>query len=454
MNRILMKQNISIALLLLAAFFVLMPPAGAQVFRDHGPHDGIPDSALGLAAPLAVQGPLTLSRSPDIEYLIQQLDQTLVTGFLQDLVAFGPRVTETLECNNAGQYIFDEFTDMGLDVRFHHWSLGGYSDRNVEATLHDVSGTSNDIYIVCSHYDSVPGSPGADDNGSGTAAVLALAEIFRHCSFDADIRFVTFSGEEQGLLGSWVYAQEARNNGDNIVAVLNADMIGYATDPGNRSQIKLYYDNASAWIRNSVTNTAQLYNNVLGLDIVGYTGGGGSDHASFWAQNYHAVFFHEYKFNDYYHSSQDIIANMDLDYYTRCSKLFLASLAEIAGPPVLNPVVDIKVNGQDGPLNIPSTQAVPITISLDSLSQSGVRHDWWIYAERNGSGLFSWTYLNGWKSSSTPVRAYNGPLVDLNDFSISTGRIPAGTWELVFAVDELNNTYEGTYADRVDVTSY
>jgi hypothetical protein len=71
-----------------------------------------------------------------------------------------------------------------------------------------------------------------------------------------------------------------------------------------------------------------------------------------------------------------------------------------------------------------------------------------------GSKLYSWVFPGGWKSSPTPIRAYNGPLRDLKDFNISTGKIPAGTWTFTFAVDELNNIYEGTWADEVEVTSY
>ena len=95
-----------------------------------------------------------------------------------------------------------------------------------------------------------------------------------------------------------------------------------------------------------------------------------------------------------------------------------------------------------------------LTISLDSFSQLGVASDWWITADRNDTQLFSWVYKSGWQSSPTPIRAYSGPLRDLKDFNISTGKIPPGTWTFTFAVDDLNNLYEGTYADVIEVTSY
>ena len=86
---------------------------------------------------------------------------------------------------------------MGLETSFHNWSYNGYSARNVEAILPGTNESSDEIYIICAHYDSVPGSPGADDDGSGTVAVMASAYIMKDYSFEHTIRFVTFS--DQGL---------------------------------------------------------------------------------------------------------------------------------------------------------------------------------------------------------------------------------------------------------------
>jgi hypothetical protein len=221
---------------------------------------------------------------------------------------------------------------MGLDVRFHEWSAWGYWGKNVEATLYDSSGTNDEIYVICAHYDSVPGSPGADDNGSGTAAVLAIADILSDYSFNTNIRFVAFSGEEQGLLGSHEYVEDAYNNGDNIVAALNMDMIGYAITQEHEKKIKVYYDGASQWLTTFTDNVAEQYVAYIDLEVIPSGYSWGSDHASFWDFGYHAIFYHEYKFNDYYHSPQDIIAHMNIPYLAKCTKLVLATTLELAGP--------------------------------------------------------------------------------------------------------------------------
>ncbi|KYK27870.1 hypothetical protein AYK20_01940 [Thermoplasmatales archaeon SG8-52-1] len=270
------------------------------------------------------------SSDGEIIELIEQLDVEMLLGYLENLTSFGPRVTGTEECSVAADYIYSEFEDVGFDVRFHNWEYYGYSDRNVEATFPGVDVTSDEIYIICGHYDSVPGSPGADDDASGVATLMAIGEIFSNYSFNHTIRFVAFSGEEQGLLGSHVYAEEAALNEDNIVAVLNADMTGYAITEVHGNNVRVFEDDFSVWITDFMDDVAVQYNDYIRLNVVpsGYTWG--SDHYSFWENGYCAIFAHEYEFNPYWHTPSDTIDNMNLTYFEKTSRLLLASLAELA----------------------------------------------------------------------------------------------------------------------------
>jgi len=280
--------------------------------------------------------------------ILQQIDESLVLGYLEDIVDFGPRVTGTQACQDAGDYIYDEFESMGLDVRFHDWSYGGYSDRNVEATLEGIDPNSDEIYVILAHYDTVSGSPGADDDGSGTAAVLAAAYILSQYEFNHTIRFLAVSGEEEGLLGSHEYAEEAYNNEDNIVGALNGDMIGYAISEDDGNTIQIYYNDASIWLLNFADDISQEYEEYIGLDIylAGYAGN--SDHASFWQFGYDAIFYHEYNFNDYYHSPQDTIENMNMTYCTKSTKFMIATLGELAQAQISNyPPENLTLDGQN-----------------------------------------------------------------------------------------------------------
>ena len=286
--------------------------------------------------------------------ILENLDEDLILGYLEDLVAFGPRVTGTNACHQAGDYIYDEFESYGLESRYDDWSYGGYSGNNIEGTLPGVDETSDKIYIICAHYDSVPGSPGADDDGSGTAAVLAAAKLMSQYEFNHTIRFVTFDGEEQGLLGSHEYVEEVYGNGDNIMAALNGDMIGYAANPTQASYIKVYENSASEWITDFSEQVSENYYDYCELEIVPMGPAYNSDHASFWGFGYNAVMYHEYQFNPYYHSPQDIIDNMDVDYCTRVTRLMTATLGELAEAQLLSE-----------PPETPSKPEGPETWSLD-----------------------------------------------------------------------------------------
>ena len=274
----------------------------------------------------------------DITELLQQIDESLMLGYLENLTSFGPRLTGTLACNQTAQYIYQTFQTMGLTVRYHNYSEGAATGSNVEATL--PGSDSDNIFIICGHYDTVADGPGADDDGSGVAAVLAAAEVMKNYEFYHTIRFVAFSGEEQGLIGSYHYVEDSYMNNDTIFAVLNADMIGFAPLPSDGTQGKIFENPNSEWIVDYTKAISQLYWDYIGIELTAQGESWGSDHYSFWQFGYDAVFYHEENFNDYYHSADDTIAHMNLSYTTRFTRLILATLAEMALQP--RPVLEIS----------------------------------------------------------------------------------------------------------------
>jgi hypothetical protein len=274
----------------------------------------------------------------DIVELLQQLNESLIQGYLANLTSFGPRLTGTEACNQSAHYLYEAFQDMGLAVRYHNYTDSTVSGSNVEATLYGSD--SSNIFIICGHYDSVAAGPGADDDGSGVAAVLAAAEIMRNYEFYYTVRFVCFSGEEQGLIGSRHYAEDAYNSNDSIIAVLNADMIGFAPSASDGIKGKIFENDASEWIVEFTQDISQLYADYINIELFPQGQSGGSDHYYFWQFGYDAVFYHEYNFNDYYHSANDTIGNMNLTYSTRFTRLILATLAEMALQP--RPVLEIS----------------------------------------------------------------------------------------------------------------
>lgn len=134
----------------------------------------------------------------------------------------------------AAEYIRGEFEAAGYDVLRQKFDVSGNICENIEA---EVRGTNRreDILVIGAHYDSVKGSPGANDNGTGIAAMLALARQFAQSPVSRTLRFVAFANEEPPFfqtpnMGSWVYAQRSRQQNEHIVLMLSLETIGYYTD--------------------------------------------------------------------------------------------------------------------------------------------------------------------------------------------------------------------------------
>jgi hypothetical protein len=122
------------------------------------------------------------------------------------------------------------------------------------------------------------------------------------------------------------------------------------------------------------------------------------------------------------------------------------------------PVLDAKVNGDDGPINVPKTTPLEFKIALQPGSLDGVQHDWWIWIEK---GYFNkwWCRYNGgnknWTKNVTPIRFAGAALQQVNGYKVLGPRtIPAGNYYFRFAIDEKNDEYEGTFFDEVEITTY
>ena len=274
---------------------------------------------------------ITLSHGRVMVKLILQLNETMVKGYIENLTIFGPRVTGTPGCQQAANYIYNEFKKMGLEVRYQNWTFGAIHGTNVEATLNGVDSSINSVYVICGHYDGPPESPAADDNGAGTAAVMSAAKVMSQYTFDHTIRFVVFSGEEQGMLGSYAYAEEAHQNKDNIIASLNIDMTGYAKGEDSGSIIEIFDNRASSWITNIAIKISKNYHEFINLEVNSmHLNMDISDHYCFGQFGYDSVFFYESKENPNFHTPNDTIENMNITYATKVAKLTMATLTELS----------------------------------------------------------------------------------------------------------------------------
>jgi acetylornithine deacetylase/succinyl-diaminopimelate desuccinylase-like protein len=133
--------------------------------------------------------------------------------------------------DEVASYLFKKFQEYDIPVEFDEYYFKDKKWKNVVATIHGKR-KPEDIYMVIAHFDSISkqpeiSAPGADDNASGTAAVLEIARILKDVQLDSSIQFGIFSNEEQDGLGSKHFAKKARRQGLRIKGCINLDVIGY-----------------------------------------------------------------------------------------------------------------------------------------------------------------------------------------------------------------------------------
>lgn len=147
---------------------------------------------------------------------------------------------EALE--RAARYIERTFAEAGLDPQAHVFESAGASVRNIEVDIPGGSGPGRALVVIGAHYDSVPGSPGADDNASGVAALLELARMLaKDPAGSASLRLVAFVNEEPPYfmsthMGSEAWARRARERNESIRGMVSLEMLGSFNDaPGSQA---------------------------------------------------------------------------------------------------------------------------------------------------------------------------------------------------------------------------
>ncbi len=245
----------------------------------------------------------------------------------------------------ATQYVYEFMQAQKLTVSYEGWSstAADLSSRNVVGV---ITGTVRpaEIVMVTAHLDDMPEgnrAPGADDNSSGSVGVMmAVAKLAGH-QFERTIRFVFFTGEEYGLLGSAAYAKQCQARHENIVAVYNMDMIGW--DGNNDGVVYLetrkktdsgyQQDTAIVNLFKQVVNSYGISNLHPMQDANRDTE---VDSISFWNAGYSSVTAIEdcggAEQNPNYHTINDNLQSLNMPFFTGYVKASVGTVAHLATP--------------------------------------------------------------------------------------------------------------------------
>ena len=331
--------------------------------------------------------------------MVSEISADSLKSYINTLVSFGTRHTLSATDNNkrgigaARQWIISKFNEFSkysngrMTVELDKWLSspdGNRIDANADmanaiAILHGTDTADKRIFIISGHMDSrvtnvmnrTDDAPGANDDGSGTAAVIECARIMSRHAFPATVIFVAVCGEEQGLLGSTHLADRAKQNGWDVEALLNNDIMGSnnsnetniidntrvrvfseglpSYDPDKRStyirQYGLENDGPSRQLARYIKETGERYTSNLEVVMV-YRSDRflrGGDHLPFLQRGYTAVRITEMNEN-YEHQHQDIRTEkniqygdlpgfMDFEYLRKNTALNLSTLSNLAKSP-------------------------------------------------------------------------------------------------------------------------
>jgi hypothetical protein len=350
-----------------------------------------------------------IKKDAEIDAMVKEISVDSLTQNLNKLVSFGTRATLSNQSSNtkgigaARAWILTRFNDY---AKASNGRLSAFIDTttynadkrrvnrpiilgNVVATLKGTDPNDKRIFVISGHLDSrrsnemdsVGDSPGANDDGSGTVAVMECARVMSKHSFPATIIFVTVSGEEQGLLGAYFMANKAKKENWKIEAVLNNDIMG-----SNNSNETNIVDNTRVRVFSeglSVTDTGRVAMQIrnLGLENDGRSRQlaryvkevgeryvenlevmmiyrndrflRGGDHTAFVENGFAAVRITEMNEN-YTRQHQDIrvengikygdlIEHIDFEYLRKNTSMNLANLANLAKAPAVPDEVKIDV---------------------------------------------------------------------------------------------------------------
>jgi hypothetical protein len=284
--------------------------------------------------------------SQQIVDMINQVNHSLVSSYLEDIVSFGPRNPGSEGCDNAAKYLFNMFESFGLDVYFDDFKfylinkteddkkeLLEFKTKNVIATHNGINPSSDAIYILCAHYDTVDCTVGANDDGSGIATMLTVANIMSKYSFNHTVCFIAFSGHELGTWGSHHYVKQAYNDTENIAGVIMLDMIGNTTKQGNIIQMTSTY--RTQWMVDFIHTVSETYKdnvNIVVEQIPNY----GGDCQSFLDYGYDALtFIQSNPWEPPCHKPEDDLDHIVFPFLVNVTKLILAITAELAQKPII-----------------------------------------------------------------------------------------------------------------------
>lgn len=360
-------------------------------------------TALAAEEDLRARGAAAFAPMADV---IRQATERIATervyAYAADLYRFGSKnITEPGNLM-AIDYLVETLRGFGYEPILEWWEpRPGVRTTNVVLRIEGMANPEL-VYVVSSHFDSSARGPGADDNTSGSTALLEVARVLAGEPLPATIELAWFTGEESGLLGSRYYVQRAQETGKRIVGALNNDMVGWAND--HRLDNTIRYSNPG--IRDIQHAAAMMFSDLITYDALYYKSTDAAAYYEAYGDIVGGIGSYPVLANPHYHQFTDRLETINHQLVAEVAKTTAATIMLLAASP--SRIADVQARVASG--------ATEVT--------------WSASPEAGVTGYrVAWTDADG-SARSVDVEAGAGATV-----SASIPSLPAGATVSVKAVD-------------------
>ncbi len=258
--------------------------------------------------------------------LLNQIDLSIIVNITEHLSSFRTRLTGTIECTLAANYIHSMLNETFnvTDSSYESWRYNGTDCLNVIARINGTN-LKDEIVIICAHYDSISTdymAPGANDNAVSVAICMDIMRILqKSSSLNRTLLFISFAGEEQSFIGTQAWIDQNKDDLSKIIAVINLDMIGYG------SYLTIIKNEQSDWLADTIIASSSIVNVTFSKTISSYPETARFDHDTFWTVQVPCVsLFEGGAVYPYYHTAEDTIDKISFSLVEKCAQTTLLSV--------------------------------------------------------------------------------------------------------------------------------
>ena len=280
----------------------------------------------------------------DVKAVVAEASTPRVYGYEKTLFDLDSKHITKPGNKLASAFLLETYRSFGYDAVLQWFDQRTALDGRTANVVATLKGTVNPelIYVVSSHYDSVAIGPGADDDSTGTAALLETARIMAAHPQPATIVFASFTGEEAGLLGSREFVRRAVADKLQVVGALNNDMVGWAND--YRLDNTIRYSNPG--IRDVQHAAAMQFSNLITYDALYYKSTDAAAYYEAYGDIVGGIGSYPVLGNPHYHQSHDLLETINHQLVTEVAKTTAATLMLLASSP--SRLADVKVDSFNG----------------------------------------------------------------------------------------------------------